>query len=182
MQRVILLIIAVLLLLPVIVESRWNWMKSVPAAFSVTSPSRAMVRIRGDVRHPGIYEVNANALTGSVINMATTGRVLKQLLPVEAGSRTLVNGSDLQIKIQHDGTGTITVGAIPSRERMVLGIPLDINSMKEAEFDRLPGVGPALARRIIKYRQKNGGTMKVEELVAVEGIGEKKYNKISKYF
>jgi competence protein ComEA len=71
---------------------------------------------------------------------------------------------------------------MPVPERMVLGIPLDISVMSEADFDRLPGIGPALARRIVEYRQNNGGILRVEDLAAVQGIGEKKFNKLRAYF
>ena len=54
--------------------------------------------------------------------------------------------------------------------------------MSEADFDRLPGVGAVMARRIVEYRQKNGGKMNIEELLAVEGIGEIKYQKLVRYF
>ena len=82
----------------------------------------------------------------------------------------------------NDGTGLVTVGVMPAGERMLLNVPLDINSMSETDFERLPGVGAMMARRIVEYRQYNGGKMRVEELLGVEGIGEKKYNKIRKYF
>jgi competence protein ComEA len=54
--------------------------------------------------------------------------------------------------------------------------------LNEADFDRLPGVGPALAKRIVEYRQNNGGILRVEDLLAIEGIGEKKYQQLHGYF
>ncbi len=76
----------------------------------------------------------------------------------------------------------ITFGSMPVGEKLVLGIPLDINSMSTSDFVLLPGVGQVLAERIIAYRQNNGGNMKTEDLLAVEGIGEIKYKKLLKYF
>jgi competence protein ComEA len=64
---------------------------------------------------------------------------------------------------------------------MVLGIPLDISSMSEADFDRLPGIGPALAKRIVTYRQLNGGNLRFNDLAAIEGMGEKKLELIRKF-
>jgi competence protein ComEA len=71
---------------------------------------------------------------------------------------------------------------IAVNERLVMGIPLDINTMSEADFDKVPGIGPMLARRIVIYRQNNGGSMAVADLLSVEGIGDKKYFRLLKYF
>jgi competence protein ComEA len=182
MQRAIIIIVAAMVSLPFIVKSRVSGIKYTPAAFSVLSSSKIVVRINGDVRHSGIYELGANTMTDSVINMAMPDSIVKRLKPDGIGSHPVVNGADIHIKKMNDGTGMVTVGMMPAGERMVLNLPLDINSMSETDFERLPGVGALMARRIVEYRQYNGGKMRVEELLAVEGIGEKKYNKISKYF
>ncbi len=54
--------------------------------------------------------------------------------------------------------------------------------MNEVDLDKVPGIGPALARRIVQYRQNNGGRMRVQDLLLVEGVGEKKYYSLRKYF
>lgn len=55
---------------------------------------------------------------------------------------------------------------------------VDINTADETLLTSLPGVGPVLARRILQYRQDNGPFASVEELMNVEGIGEKKFEDI----
>ncbi len=56
--------------------------------------------------------------------------------------------------------------------------PLNLNAATAADLEKLPGVGPALASRIIDYRQKNGGFKKIEELMNVQGIGEQSFLKL----
>jgi competence protein ComEA len=63
-----------------------------------------------------------------------------------------------------------------------MGIPMDINNMDESDLEKVQGIGPALAKRIVLYRQNNGGQMSVQDLLLVEGIGEKKYDVLRKYF
>lgn len=52
---------------------------------------------------------------------------------------------------------------------------INLNSASAAELEKLPGVGPATAARIVEYRQKNGAFRKVEDLMNVRGIGEKTF-------
>ncbi|HSP90551.1 MAG TPA: helix-hairpin-helix domain-containing protein [Vicinamibacterales bacterium] len=55
---------------------------------------------------------------------------------------------------------------------------VNLNTAPAEQLERLPGVGPSTAARIIEYRQKNGGFKKIEELMNVRGIGEKAFLKM----
>ena len=55
----------------------------------------------------------------------------------------------------------------------LVGGVVNINTAASAELETLPGVGPALAGRIIAWRDQNGPFRSVDELLAVSGIGEK---------
>ena len=52
---------------------------------------------------------------------------------------------------------------------------LDLNQATVEELDALPGVGPAIARRIVAFREKNGAFKRIEDLMNVRGIGEKTF-------
>jgi competence protein ComEA len=181
-SRLIIILLAVAVTMPVVLNSRRNFYSRVPAAFSVVSSAKGYVRISGDVRHPGMYPLFANILTGDVILMAIPLRHISVLEPAGIRDLPVRNGEELQVAIRGNGRALVARGTIPAAERLVMGIPVNINSMTEADLDRVPGIGPALARRIILYRQNNGGHMSVTDLLLVEGIGEKKFAALRKFF
>ena len=55
---------------------------------------------------------------------------------------------------------------------------INLNTATPAELRSLPGIGPALAKRIIEFREKRHGFKRVEELLAIPGISEKKWKAI----
>jgi len=59
--------------------------------------------------------------------------------------------------------------------------PVDLNSATAADFDRLPGVGPVLAKRMVDYRKSVGRFHAVEDLRAVKGIGKKKLDQLKPF-
>jgi competence protein ComEA len=61
---------------------------------------------------------------------------------------------------------------------VVLLFLINLNTATAAELQRLPGIGPALARRIVEFREKRHGFKRVEELLAIPGISEKKWQAI----
>jgi competence protein ComEA len=58
---------------------------------------------------------------------------------------------------------------------------LDINRASAVDFEKLPGIGPELARRIVTYRKEHGPFRRVEDLLAVRGMGPKKWRAIKPY-
>ena len=55
---------------------------------------------------------------------------------------------------------------------------VNINASSAEELQKIKGIGPKLANRIIEYRALNGDFETVEQLMGVRGIGEAKYAKI----
>ena len=52
---------------------------------------------------------------------------------------------------------------------------VNINRAAREELERLPGVGPALAGRIVEHRERHGAFRRVEHLLAVRGVSERRF-------
>ena len=56
--------------------------------------------------------------------------------------------------------------------------PVDVNRATVDELVAVPGIGEALAKRIVEFRSKNGPFERVDDLLKVRGIGEKSLEKL----
>src|SRR5690606_15479306 len=81
-------------------------------------------------------------------------------------ARTLSDGEQVVVPAQgeQDAPGASAVGADGR---------IDLNTATQADLEMLPRIGPALAQRILDWREENGRFRAVEDLLAVPGIGEK---------
>ncbi len=137
---------------------------------------KIMVDVAGAVVKPGVYE----ALDGErVVEMlAKAGGLALEADRewVEANvnrAGKVTDGMKIYIPVKGGG-GRLGVGG-------VLGVKseiINLNSATKEELEKLPGVGPVLAERILEYRQKIGGFKNIGELKLVEGVGEKMWLKI----
>lgn len=81
-------------------------------------------------------------------------------------ARVLADGE--QIIVPTEGaTADASGSAAPGDDR------IDLNTADQAALETLPRIGPALAERIITWRDENGRFASVDDLLAVPGIGEK---------
>ena len=60
----------------------------------------------------------------------------------------------------------------------ILLLIINLNTATAKELESLPGIGPALAKRILAFREKRHGFKRIEELLAIPGISEKKWKVI----
>jgi len=56
---------------------------------------------------------------------------------------------------------------------------IDINTASVKELQRLPGIGPALASRIVEHRRRHGPFKRPQDVVIVRGMSAKLYRRIA---
>lgn len=58
---------------------------------------------------------------------------------------------------------------------------IDINKASQQDLEKISGIGPAIARRIVDYRSQHGAFATLEDLKKVKGIGAKKLEQMKEY-
>ena len=77
--------------------------------------------------------------------------------------------------------GMLKINAMPTVRRLALGMPIDLNRASAEELSQVPGIGEKLAIQIVQLRQLRRQFESVSDLMAVQGIKEKKLNNLKKY-
>ncbi len=139
------------------------------------------VHVIGAVAKPGVYELPADTRIIEAVNMADpVGDADLDSLKLAA---KIVDGQDVYVPFKGEQSGPAPAGSQPAGPVAGSGIfsaaaaggLVNINTADQALLDTLPGIGPALAQRIIQHRETNGPFQAVEDLRDVSGIGDKKF-------
>jgi competence protein ComEA len=111
-----------------------------------------------------------------------SGLVLKlynqQAQPLPVATESAFNPGQASI----DGSDFKTTALLAvRREKVLQSNVIALNTATEADLERIPGIGPVMARRIIDYRGKHGRFQSVPDILKVKGIGRKTFIKIKPY-
>ena len=68
-----------------------------------------------------------------------------------------------------------------SSAKPVPAAPVNVNTATTTDLETVPGIGLALAQRIVEFREKNGPFDQVDDLIKVRGIGEKSILRLKPY-
>jgi len=142
-----------------------------------TQDDTIQVYVAGAVEKPGVYKLQSGARVYEAIDMA---RALPAAnLKVINLAQKLEDGQPIIVPAAGEETSmTLTSGGAPVTASSNLSNTgkVNINSASVQELDdKLPGIGPTIAQRIVDYRTSNGAFAKIEDLTEVSGIGDKKF-------
>ena len=130
-------------------------------------------------------ESRAVAFLGVLLLLAATARVVNRPAPVAITASPIdvaaLRAAGQSLASQQAPKARSRVHKPPSRTPLPIAPsigPLDLNRATEAEIDKLPGIGPAVAQRIVARRDSIGRFRRVEDLDSVKGIGPALLEKI----
>jgi competence protein ComEA len=154
-----------------------------PPSFLHYSSGYVLIDLKGDCKAPGIYNF-ADGTTVKSANIESICGVKESYVedPDKIMADKLSNGEEIEIQKKSNRDFKISISRMRAKELILLKIPLDPDKMDYEDWISMPGIGPVLAERIIEDRKSNGDFGKIENLQRVSGIGEKKVEKMRRYF
>ena len=134
-----------------------------PVVTSIVAPPMLVIDIQGEVKTPGVYELPINSRVNDAIKAAGGAKPNADLSFINQ-ARLIKDGEQIYIDKKSIGTTNIR------RSTAASGI-ININRATAKELDKLPGIGPVIAGRIVEYRRVNGFFQSIDDLKKVQGIG-----------
>ena len=124
--------------------------------------NQLLVHVSGEVKSPGVVSLKPGSRVMDAINAA-------------GGFATPTASETLNLAAFVEDGQLIQVGANSSANS---DTRINLNTATATELDALPGIGPVMADRILKWRAEHNRFSKVDELQEIEGIGPKLFNRI----
>lgn len=139
-----------------------------------------IIHIAGEVKNPAVITIQSGSrLYEAVAQVGGLTENADQTLVNLA--QELVDGAQYIIPAKGTEGASGSVTNLGEQKGNAASDKININTADEGELQRLDGVGPVLAKRIIEYREAQGGFKNITDLLDVKGIGEAKYDAIKEH-
>ena len=146
----------------------------VPINALSSAPPTIIVDVTGEVAKPGVYKLPPDARVLDAIEAAGNAKSSADLSILNL-ARPLKDGEQIYVDKKYSPAA---IAKHTARKTSVSSGPININRASAKELDRLSGIGPVIAQRIVDYRNLNGSFTSIEDLQKVNGIGGSKLEKI----
>lgn len=161
-------------------------------ATALESPPRAevVVHVSGAVKRAGVYRLAPESRIADALEQAGGVSELADLDALNL-AEPLQDGQKIYVPRKGEASALPPIAStVPRSARTAptartavsaVQFPINLNTATAAQLEALPGIGPALAQRIVEYRQMHGRFQSVDELLEVRGIGPKRLENIRPY-
>ncbi len=172
------------------VHSHESYSVRMEAAAETTAQTTVLITVHltGAVRAPGVYRLPAGATlmdavtaAGGLTTTAAAEHVnLAALVPDHALLRIPNREEVEELPPPLYALSPVAAGSDPRTaadavpESTTEPVPVNLNTADQALLETLPGVGPQIARAILRQREELGAFRSVEDLLLVPGIGERR--------
>jgi competence protein ComEA len=172
-KKALAIIAAIILLISLFLVGRGNSQpQAAPEVVPVTiAEPEIFVDVTGAVNNPGVYSLKGSSRVIDAIKAAGDSAPGADLSTINL-ARVLNDGEQIYV----DSTVVNASGKRVSK-KLPIG-PININRATASQLDRLDGIGPVIAGRIVEYRKVNGSFLTIEDLQKVSGIGAAKFAQI----
>ncbi len=144
--------------------------------YSIMTPGTIAVELTGESGRNGVYFVPKGIAPARFLEMAGVKTAFAVGSPKQCPAFTSAT------TVTHlPKSAGITVEPMAAGKRLALGIPIDINLSSMQDLVLVPGIGEKTAEKILDQRSMNGKFMKLDELMLVKGIKEKRFAKLRRY-
>jgi competence protein ComEA len=127
-----------------------------------------VVHVVGAVRRPGVYRLPAGSRTRDAVRRAGGAAPHADLGAVNLATR-LADGEQVRVPLR--ASPAVASAGSGGKAASAPSSIVHLNSADAEQLDALDGIGPALAQRIVDYREAHGGFGSIDELDEVSGIG-----------
>ena len=138
-----------------------------------------IVYVCGAVKQPGLVTVKSGQRVGDAIALAGGASEKADLSMVNLAQRVK---DEEMVYIPKKGetlsNTTSTKGISVVRAAEPSDGKININTANVEELDKIPGVGPSTAQKIVDYRKSTGAFSRIEDICRVTGIGKKKFEQM----
>jgi len=172
---IVIVVIAVIFLTISYLSSQFpSQVNNIP--FGDKSSGPVIAGISGTAGLNGIFYLPGKARVCDLLEAAGIGNT--EAFDENTLNRRLSAGEAVVI----ESYGRLRIQEMNNENKVALGIPIDINKASLYDLTLINGIGEKTAWQILQFREKSGRFERVEDLMKIHGIKDKKFQKLKGYF